>query len=325
MREAAFLKQNQDKWKNYETTPAGNPDELAERFIELTDDLAYSRTFYPGSTTHNYINGLARIFHQHIYKNKKEKAGRIKNFWLYEIPLTVRANHYKLLYSLIIFLISISIGLFSASVDDSFVRLILGDSYVNQTLENIENGKPLAIYESQPEGSMFVAITFNNIRVAFTAFVFGVLMSIGTAYFLFTNGVMLGAFQYFFYQKGYLLISVLTIWIHGTIEIASIVIAGGAGFCIGNSLLFPKTLSRLESFKRGTKDGLKIATGLVPFFIIAGFLESFVTRHADVSLAMSASIIIFSATLIISYFIIYPIKLSAAKKNQRKRKITLTS
>ncbi len=45
---------------------------------------------------------------------------------------------------------------------------------------------------------------------------------------MFQNGVMLGAFQYFFYERGLLLPSVLTIWIHGTLEISAIVIAGSA-------------------------------------------------------------------------------------------------
>lgn len=316
MREAAFLKQNQDKWTTYESTPVSNPDELAERFIELTDDLAYAKTFYPGTTTHRYLNGITRLFHQSIYKNKKERAGRFKDFWLRDIPLTVYTHHNKLLYAFIVFTVFIFIGAFSAATDESFVRLILGDSYVNETLENIKQGKPLAIYNSSDEGVMFVTITLNNIYVALTTFVWGIMLSFGTAYHLMMNGIMLGAFQYFFYQQGYLLISVLTIWIHGTIEISAIIVAGAAGFVIGNSILFPKTYSRIESFKRGAKDGLKIAIGLIPFFIIAGFLESFVTRHADVSPALSASIIILSATLIISYFVVYPIRLAKSLKGK---------
>ena len=50
---------------------------------------------------------------------------------------------------------------------------------------------------------------------------------------------------------------------------------------MGNSLLFPKTYSRRESLKRGAKQGLKIIIGLVPIFITAGFLESFVTRKTE--------------------------------------------
>src|SRR3546814_12188447 len=102
---------------------------------------------------------------------------------------------------------------------------------------------------------------------------------------------MLGAFQFFFYQKGLLLTSVLSIWIHGTLEISAIIIAGSAGLVMGNSLLFPGTWSRLESFRRGARRGLKIVIGLVPVFITAALLEGFVTRPTDMPLWLSVSII----------------------------------
>ena len=83
MREAQFLKQNADKWKTFEQEIGlhQNADLLADRFIELTDDLSYSKTFYPKSNTTRYLNGLAALFHQNIYKNKKEKTERIWSFW----------------------------------------------------------------------------------------------------------------------------------------------------------------------------------------------------------------------------------------------------
>src|SRR5690606_15344093 len=100
-------------------------------------------------------------------------------------------------------------------------------------------------------------------------------------YFLFYNGVMLGSFQYFFHQRGLLMESALTIWIHGTLEITAIVIAGGAGIVMGNSILFPGTYSRTESLMRGARRGVKIVLGMIPIFLVAAFLESFVTRLTD--------------------------------------------
>ena len=117
---------------------------------------------------------------------------------------------------------------------------------------------------------------------------------------------MVGCFQYFFYEHGVLTESVLTIWIHGTLEISAIVIAGGAGLVLGNSILFPKTYSRMVSFRAGLKSGLKIVTGLLPVFIAAGFLEGYVTRHTDMPLYLSLFIILGSLAYIIWYFIIYP-------------------
>ncbi len=67
------------------------------------------------------------------------------------------------------------IGVVSSAGDSGFVRLIMGDSYVNMTLENIDKGDPLAVYKQMNGVDMFLGITFNNIRVSFFAFMFGLL------------------------------------------------------------------------------------------------------------------------------------------------------
>ncbi len=315
MREATFINRNRDKWTKLENILSGSisvsPDELSELFIELTDDLSYARTFYPQSNITQYLNNLSFLAHKQLYKNKKEKTNRFNIFWGRELPLLVYKHQDKLMLSFLIFLTGIFIGTISAANDTTFVRLILGDTYVNQTLDNIQSGEPMAIYSSQGELNMFFAITLNNIKVAFYAFAAGVFLSFGTAYILLTNGIMLGSFQYFFYDQDLLLTSALTIWIHGTLEIAAIIIAGCAGLVIGNSVLFPGTYSRKYSFQQGAKQGMKIVVGLVPIFMTAGFLEGFVTRHStDLPIAASLSIIIGSLLLIIYYFIIYPIRLT---------------
>jgi len=113
----------------------------------------------------------------------------------------------------------------------------------------------------------------------------------------------------FFYQENQLASGLPVIMLHGTIELSSIVIAAGAGFVMGNSLLFPATYTRMTSFKMGTKRGLKIVIGLVPFFIMAGFIESFITRYAFMPIGIKVLIISISALLILYYFVIYPIQL----------------
>ena len=96
---------------------------------------------------------------------------------------------------------------------------------------------------------------------------------------------------------------------HGTLELSAIVIAGCAGFVMGNSFIFPGTYSRLESFKRRAKKGLKIIIGLIPVFIMAGFIESFFTRYTQMPWIISLATILLSAAFIVYYFVIYPAKL----------------
>jgi uncharacterized membrane protein SpoIIM required for sporulation len=153
---------------------------------------------------------------------------------------------------------------------------------------------------------MFLGITLNNVRVSFLAFAFGLIASLGTLWILFTNGIMLGAFFGFLYRSGVIGESMETVWIHGTLEIFAIVVAGSAGLVVGNSILFPDSYSRTESFKRGARDGLKIVIGLVPIFIVAGFLEGFVTRYTGMPVALSYFIIGASVVFIVWYFFLYP-------------------
>ena len=313
MRESVFVNRNTDKWQAIEQNPTRDPDELTARFVELTDDLSYARTFYPDSNVTRYLNGLATQMHRGLMQSRRDDRSRFITFWQYELPLLFRQSHRLLAVSAGVFLAACVLGWVSAAHDNTFVRLILGDQYVNMTLENIKKGDPLGVYNSSDQTTMFVQITLNNIYVAFRTFVFGLFASFGTVAMLFYNGVMLGSFQYFFYERGLLLDSVLKIWIHGTLEISAIVIAGCAGLTVGNSLLFPGTFSRLESFKRGIRQGLKITVGLVPVFIVAGFLESFVTR-LTLPAVVSAGIILVSAGVIIWYFILYPISLNRAVK-----------
>lgn len=285
MREAAFIKKHKEKWQQFEDVLSKkitvSPDKLSDFYIEITDDLSYAKTYYPGSNVVAYLNGIAASAHLKIYVTKKESKNRFISFFKTEFPLEFYKHQKQLLIAFSVFLFFTIVGAFSAANDVNFLRLILGDAYVNMTLENIANGDPMAVYKKQAEMDMFLGITINNIRVAMYAFVLGILVSVGTLFIMMQNGIMLGSFLYFFYDKDLLWESSRTIWIHGTIEISVIIIAGCAGMVLGNGILFPKTYSRLESFKKSIKAGLKIMVSTIPFFIVAGFLEGFVTRHTE--------------------------------------------
>ncbi len=317
MKEITFLKQNATRWEHYEATlnkrEATKPAYATEMFVELTDDLSYARSNYPTSKTTKYLNKLTSQIHQLVYKNKKESNRRIFLFWKTELPMLFGKYHNLLLISFIIGVAGTLLGVLSQLYDDSFVRIILGDEYVNQTIERIKYGNPIGIYSEMPEGFMYFYITVNNIRVSFLMFAMGMLFSVGTGFYLLYNCVILGSFFTMFYQYNVLGKALKVIWIHGTLEISAIVIAGCAGFVLGNSFMFPGTFSRSESFKRGAKDGIKIITGLVPIFMCAGFLESFITRYTEMPLWLSLTIIFGSLTFIIWYFIILPQKL---KRNE---------
>ena len=228
MKEVTFIRRNIEKWKEtekvVEKADKFNPDRLADAYTELTADLAFAQTHYPSSRITIYLNNLAFALHNVIYRNKREKWTRIITFWTQEVPQTMHDARKELLVSFLIFAASVVIGIISAWNDPNFVRLILGNGYVDMTLENIANGEPMAVYNGSEEMPMF----------------------------------------------------------------------------------FPGTYSRTASFRRGAKRGLKIVVGTVPVFIMAGFIEGFLTRHTEFPTVLRLGIILLSLAFIIFYYIYLP-------------------
>ncbi len=321
MKEVTFIRRNIDKWREAEkvidSVEQQSPDRLAETYTELTADLAFAQTHYPNSRITIYLNNLSAKMHQLLYRNKREKWSRIVNFWKIEVPMAMFEIRRLLLFSFIIFAISVGIGVISILGDGEFARMILGNSYVDMTLNNIEAGTPMAVYEDKNPLRMFMMITFNNIRVGLLCYMAGLFTSVFTSIVLVGNGIMVGVFQTFFFQHGVGGESMLTIWQHGTLEIWVIIVSGAAGLAMGNGWLFPGTYKRIESFKRGAKLGLKVVLGTVPVFIMAGFIESYQTRNVDQPFLLRLLVIIASLAFIIFYYIYLPYKLGheSRKKN----------
>ncbi|KAA5532710.1 stage II sporulation protein M [Taibaiella lutea] len=309
MREGQFIKQNKERWDSYQE-PTDDPDEMAKRFTYLVDDLGYAKTHYPFSKITKYVNGIAAGIYLSIYKNKKEKSHRFITFFKTELPLILYRNRKVLRFALLFFVAFMIIGIFSAWQDPRFVRSVLGDGYVNMTEDNIAKGDPFGVYKSENEFVMFLSIAWNNIRVTLMCFTLGITCSVGTLWFMFNNGLMLGVFEQMFFAHDLGTKSVLVVFIHGTLEISAIILAGGAGMVMGNSILFPGTYSRLISFKRGAKEGIKILISLIPVLIVAATFEGYVTRHTEMPIWLSISILACSLAFILWYFVFYPVKIN---------------
>lgn len=323
MKETDFIKQNKKKWARFEklaSNKSNDPDEVSELFTEITEDLSYARTFYPRRSVRVYLNQLSQGVFTSLYKQRKQPLGNFAKFWTEVVPLEVYRARKNMLAAFCFFVLAVLVGVVSQHFDPDFVNIVLGETYVEMTEQRIAEGNPMGIYGESPQGSMFFRITINNIRVAFFAFVGGIIFTLGTFWVMLRNGVMLGAFQWWFKAKGLLFTTFLTIWIHGAFEISAIVIAGAAGLTVGNGLIFPGSYSRVQSLVFAAKRGLIIMLSLIPFFIMAGALESFVTRYyRELPTFVKLFIIFGSFAIILFYYVFLPFKV--ARNNPDKLEV----
>lgn len=311
MREVYFIKQNKEKWLGIEQVVNGklkkNPDDLSSLYINLINDLSFAQTYYPKSNTTVYLNHLASRIYQKIYKTRRTEKNGLLQFFFTDVPLLVYEYRRFMTYAFSFFFIFTMVGVLSAVYDKEFVNIVLGEEYVNRTIQNIKAGNAVGVYQQGSTWGSTISITFNNIGVGAKMYLFGIAGGIGSLYILLTNSIMLGSFQYFFYEYGALKDSAKGIWLHGVFEIFSMVIEAMCGLILGTSILFPKTFSRLESFKIGFKNSFKIYLSTIPFTVCAGIIEGYITRHAlKMPAILNILIISFCLFIIVFYYIIYP-------------------
>jgi len=309
MREALFIKKNKERWTKTQYMKPDDPDEMAKEFTQLVDDLAYAKTFYPSGKVTRYINSEASKIYLDIYKNRKEETNRLLKFWKYDLPLTIRKHHGVVLFSFILFLLFFAIGYFTSSQDEEMVRNMFGDTYVNDTLENIRKGNPFQVYEYGNPFLSWLHLMIHNIRVMIMGYTSGILCGVPSMYILAQNAAMVGVFDEMFVSQGLGINFWIVVFVHGTLEMTALIIGAAAGIVLGKSFLFPGTISRWDAFKHGAKDSIKIIVGLFPVLGLAAFFEGFVTRLYNNLSFLTTGIFALSVIFVIWYFIIYPIRL----------------
>jgi len=309
MKETQFIEQNKEKWADYENMlkeQSPDAEKIYSLFYSISDDLAYARSHYPNRSVRVYLNNLARNLFRNVYSGRKTTIRSALDFWKTDVPMALYNTRYEQLAAFLVFFVAAIIGIVSCLSDDQFASSILGKSYVRMTLENIHKGKPMAVYDEDSPFSMFIAIATNNLKVCYIGFSMGIMGGLGTLYILLYNGIMVGTFQFFFAKYNLLWSSFLTIWMHGALEISSIVIGSGAGFTIGKGLLFPGTYSRMQSLLLAARRAITIMIGISPVIVVAAYIESFLTRHYNMHEAIKLTLILASFGFILFYFVFYP-------------------
>lgn len=308
MRETDFIDQNKDKWHEFERVLAqekSDPGKLSQVFVEITDDLSFSRTHYGNRSVRVYLNGFAQEIYQLIYKSRKSDSKGFVNFWTQSIPKAMWHSRIALLISFSLFAGAFILGFFSGMYHPDYAEIMMGADYIGMTEENIAKEDPMAVYKQDPI-DMFLMIAENNIRVCFRDFITGILAGVGTVFSLILEGTRIGAFFQFFHKNGLLDEAFFTVMLHGTLELSLLVLSGCAGLTLASGLLFPGVLTRFQALILSARRAMTIMIAVAVLLLLAAFIESFATRLTDLSNLLRGSVIFLSFSFILFYFVIYP-------------------
>lgn len=123
-------------------------------------------------------------------------------------------------------------------------------------------------------------ILTNNIQVSFVAFAGGILAGVGTTLVLLYNGALIGGVAGLTVEAGRMGPFLSLVAPHGVLELSVIAVSGAAGFTVGWALIDPGRRSRRAALSAATRRGAEIVLGTMPWFVLAGVVEGFVTPTA---------------------------------------------
>jgi uncharacterized membrane protein SpoIIM required for sporulation len=129
--------------------------------------------------------------------------------------------------------------------------------------------------DAQNDWVMFGFYIRNNIGIAFQCFAGGLVVGLGSLFFLAFNGAFGGAIAGYLTAKGLGQTFYSFVVTHAAFELTAIVLSGAAGLRIGHALLAPGRRTRLQSLVLATKETTVIVYGVILFLLIAAAIEAF--------------------------------------------------
>jgi uncharacterized membrane protein SpoIIM required for sporulation len=250
-------------------------DALLHLYRATSADLARLRALEADDALVQRINRLTLRAHALVYRAPR-KGVPIGPFYRLELPRLFRATWRYTAASFLVTLVFAFLADRTVGAHPEVVSDLVGDAGREFSVAH-RAGDFADRFQAVPSPLLSSLVTTNNIGVALKAFAFGVTFGAGTAYVLAVNGAMLGGFSGAYRKTGLSRELWMTILPHGVLEMSAIVVAGGAGFLVGASLLFPGRRKRLDALQDSAVRAAQIAAGLVPAFVVAGALEGFVT------------------------------------------------
>jgi uncharacterized membrane protein SpoIIM required for sporulation len=217
------------------------------------------------------VNQLLARAHHIIYSGRKTNLLTLFRFLRDEYPIIFQSQIGYVTASMLVFVFFGLLGAALTSTRPEFMRHFVGPEMI-ATMERHEMWTKSVVSVAPMASS---AIMTNNLSVSFITFAGGIIFGLGTFLALFQNGMMLGVIgaACHHYEMSRALWSFVAP--HGSLELPSIIIAGGAGFRLGHAMLFPGALRWRESVARGGIQATQLVSGIIPLLVIAGLLEGF--------------------------------------------------
>jgi uncharacterized membrane protein SpoIIM required for sporulation len=269
--------------------------ETALLYRQAASDLSTLRQDSTARAYAEHVNQLLARAHHIIYSSRRKGFLKIFYFLRDEYPATVQRQIRYVLLALVLTLAGALLGSVLTLARPQFMRHMLGPAMV-ETIDRHEMWTH-SIVGIEPIASS--AIMTNNLTVCFVAFAGGIIFGMGPVWSMFFNGLMLGVVGVACAQHGMSVDLWSFVAPHGSLELPSIVLSGGAGLRLAQGVLFPGLYRRRDSIALAGVEATRLVSGVIPLLVIAGSLEGFFSpSKAPVPLKFMVGGLLFTLLLV---------------------------
>jgi uncharacterized membrane protein SpoIIM required for sporulation len=255
-----------------ERLPAPEILRLGALYRGAAADLALVRRRAPHDPLVDRLGGLVLRGRQALYAERSRRASLVEFFTrTYWVRVRERPGALALAWALLLVPAAIAAAW---AISDPGSALGLVPGAFRQAVDPVGD-TGMSASESAAFSS---SVLTNNIQVTFLAFAAGLALGIGTAVVLVYNGVMLGAIVGGAVANGNTAGIVEFVTAHGIIELSCIAVAASAGLRLGYAIAAPGPLPRGVALAEEGRRAMAIVLGTVPWIVLAGIIEGFVTR-----------------------------------------------
>jgi uncharacterized membrane protein SpoIIM required for sporulation len=274
---------------------------LGELYRAACTDLMLAESHDLPRETVVYLHALVGRAHNAVYRAQGFRFGDWATALFGTAPRQLRADP-ALRLSAVVFFGSFVLCALLAAGRPGLAEKILGAPMVEAMEQMYSEPMGAARKDGLERNDTQMAgfYIMHNTTIGLQCFAYGLFFGLGTLYELLSNGLILGT------VFGHMATSpnaenfYTFVTAHAPFELTAIVFSGAAGLRLGYGLIDTKGQTRLASLQREAHRALPTVGAAVVLFILAAFLEGYVSG-SDMPYAAKASIALMCAGLLAGY------------------------